>query len=110
MMTATQLKYARERVDAILSEKATALSNLRSKGFSDKDKLRALKRGAFRIDKHATHLCEAIVYVDAPEEMPYEEWRRREKALRDEASKIKDQLILGDQEEALKLIQKFRGD
>jgi hypothetical protein len=111
MMNATQLRYAKERVDATLSEKIGNLRNrYGSSRFSDKDKLAALKKGEFKVNPKAKTLSEAIVYPTAPVEMTHEEYQKQDSAIRLRAQEIKDELILGDQEAALDLIRKFRSE
>jgi hypothetical protein len=107
-MTPTQLKYAMSRVDAALNDKLADLNERFRSKFGEKEKLAALKRGAFTINKKATSTSDAIVYPEAPPEMDREEFKAKERQLRSEASRVKDELILGNEQEALKLIREFK--
>ena len=109
-MNATQLKYARERIDAVVSEKTSALNSRYRAGLTEEQKIAALKKGEFSINKKATSLKDAIVYTNAPAEMTREEYQAEYDAIRARATAIKDELVLGDHGVALQLIQQFRSE
>ena len=112
-MTKDQRKYAAQRVDKILKSK---LDNLREKHtvsgvtLTREQREEAVEKGEFVV-KGLTSYRNDRLDIEFPEEsddvFDEEAFNSEAERVRDEADSIKDQLFLGDSEQALELIQSF---
>lgn len=112
-MNQSQLKYARERAEGIFKR---AKENLKTKHtipafkLTREERLKALEYGHFKIDytanrhwfeENITFLCESDAeFNQAGHDADL-------KTLTDSYNKLLDELVLGDNQEALKLLQAF---
>lgn len=107
-MNNTQLKYARERANQIYTEK---LSKIRKapKGFTLQEKIKALRKGEFTVDQELAgyhRLENAIIFTKEPK-ADVEKVKREVEELDNQYNTILDELILGDNEQALLLLRAF---
>jgi len=115
-MNSTQLKYAKGRANDIYRERNDAITKkykAKCKTISEKDKLKALLKGEVSIKpyKEGAYYQNAwynyVVFHDEVE-FDFASCKKEEEALKNEYQKILDQLVLGDSEEALRLLEQFR--
>jgi aspartate/methionine/tyrosine aminotransferase len=116
-MNATQRNYAATRVKAILTDRLKALQEgmkVPAKTISDSERVELIRSGKVKLRPDATSINTYTNVVDvfdfskfarpAGYRVGYEE---AEKALRDEARKVEDRIMLGDTEAAIALLDAF---
>lgn len=112
-MNSQQLKYARARADAILSKRTKAIREkwaAKEKRLTPAEKLAALKAGEFTIKKHASGIdryWEDYVVFTKEIETDAAGMNAELATLNVEFTKLMDELMLGDQEVALKALKAF---
>lgn len=112
-MNSQQLKYARARADAILSKRTKAIREKwasKEKRLTSAEKLAALKAGEFTIKKHTSEVDRYWWdYVIFTKEIDTDMVGMNTElaTLHDEFTKLMDELMLGDQEAALKALKAF---
>jgi hypothetical protein len=111
-MNSQQLKYARTRAEAILSKRTKAIREkwkAKEKRFTEAEKLAALKAGDFTIRKTTGHRHYLEDYVVFTKEVAVDTAGMDADlaALNAEFTKLMDELMLGDQEVALKALKAF---
>lgn len=115
-MNTQQRKYAIERINTLIGEKKAAI---RAKHYQNgtsfgTDEMReALRKGEFTVKEgyfgRRADLCEVVKFNGEKPDLFNEEACNKETAeMLAEAAKIKDQLMLGDAQQALEAIEKFR--
>jgi hypothetical protein len=108
MMNQTQLKYARERAAAIKRRREEKLTALRNDATLDNDaRAKALKEGRFEVRGKGYNWYDRVVFLDAPKGMSDKEYSEAHTKLREEYDRLIDELVLGDQDEALKMLRAF---
>lgn len=111
-MNSQQLKYARARAEAILSKKTEAICErwkAKEKRLTETEKLAALKAGEFSIRKTPgrRHYLEDYVVFTKEVAVDTAGMDVDLAALNAEFTKLMDELMLGDQEVALKALKAF---
>ncbi len=123
-MNHTQKKYAMERVQVIAIDKVEAIKKampiIPTKTLNYRKALRLIKTGAVKLVANPNKALDS--YADFTDVFDFKDYhdfdyrgvRHDTKGLKektdvvwDECTRIKDQIMLGDAEEALKLIQAF---
>ena len=124
-MNLTQKAYARKRVDQIERDKLAAIKQETfekpGKQHNATKRLSLFKKGEFKlnpdiydsgmnpfVDKKYTYFKDALVFTG--EERPIFDQKAfgaARKKIMDRANQIRDQIMLGDAEQGLKLIEKF---
>jgi hypothetical protein len=115
-MNATQLKYARQRAEAIRNAR---LADLRKKHTTDsisltlEQRLDALRSGAFTVNPSKVrydHWYNAVEFMGERDHAFNQEAFDAEKVELEEAyRKLEDELVLGDNDTALALLKEFEG-
>lgn len=112
-MNQTQLKYAKERAEGIFKR---AKENLKTKHtvpafrLSREERFQALEQGHFKIDRGLTrhHLEDQIIFfAENNQEFNQIAHDADLAKLTLDYNKLLDELVLGDNQEALKLLQAF---
>jgi len=115
-MNQTQIKYARQRAEAIFSDKSKALEikhNTKGVSLTIKERLDALMDGDFSIkepsDYQGAHQWHYQVVFDAekPAVFDRDSYEKDHKELKTAFNALMDELMLGDNQEALKLLKAF---
>lgn len=115
-MNQTQLKYARERASSIRKRREEVLKDKHttpSIKLSTDDKLKALKAGAFKVSKAtpASLWYNSVTFTDEVVGGLNQKAFDAEKAALDVAyNRLIDELVLGDHEEALRLLRAFEAE
>lgn len=117
-MNKQEKDYAISRVNEILKEKITAVEEkytTKCVHLDDEQRLEALRQGRFEIrayDKDSYHGWPKFVtfHGERPAVVDKESISKEVSELKKKATKIKDELILGDCEEAIKLLNDFSKD
>lgn len=115
-MTATQLKYARQRAEAIRNAR---VADLRKQHTTDSitltvdERLDALRIGAFTLNKNKVRYdnwYQAVEFAGERDHSFDQEGFDAAKAALDETyRKLEDELVLGDDDVALTLLKEFEG-
>lgn len=120
-MNQTQIKYARERANAIYTRKQNDLRKLyttEAKLLSTDEKLKALKAGAFTIvpqkDRNDSGFRRSwdnfVLFTDEIKGgLNTDAFEKAKAKLDADFTRINDELVLGDNEQALKLLEAFDG-
>lgn len=117
-MTEEQRRYLIRRVDEVLTSKiADVRERLTTLGkeISDDERAILLQTGKVKLKPHITRITDYTEVVDAFDFSKYEyeekinvkDFDREKRGLRRTANRIKDQIVLGPSEQALKLLEKF---
>lgn len=122
-MNQSQVKYARQRAQEIYNTKKTSIEkeyNKQPKQMSVADKLAALKAGNFEITEGVAQLYDPYTYMPSGVERFIRYTTDKDqpkpdlKEMNDRLTKLKtaylaltDELMLGDNQEALKLLKAF---
>lgn len=114
-MNQVQLKYARERANDIYQRRCASIRTKYTEPevvLTPAQKTKALKDGKFKVkDTISTysHYLEDYVILEGVKPLTRDEVKIKAEtdALAKEYRKVTDELVLGDQEEALKLIKAF---
>jgi len=116
-MNKQEKQYATGRIDSIASEKCAAIKDkhvVKGVSLSPQQRLKAFRDGKFKIKSGViaihgyTDLCNVIDFTDEREDVKDDAKIAAECAkVLSESVRIKDQLMLGDATEALKMIEKF---
>tara|TARA_R110000803_G_scaffold8609_3_gene27589 strand:+ start:38 stop:394 length:357 start_codon:yes stop_codon:yes gene_type:complete len=117
-MNQRQIKYAEQRLsDVYKSRKAQIEGSCTKLGntLSNTETLKALKVGDFKVRSkivgYGNTLGSYITFnQEYPEKFDKEKCTKQIRALDKEYTKIKDELILGDNQEALQMIKNFEGN
>lgn len=104
-MNSQQLKYARERLNEIYREKQQKIGSSYSWGLSTEEKIKAYNEGNVGID-HDGQGNFKIVFEGEVERR--EELKLADEKLKKDYKNILDELVLGDTEVALHLINSFK--
>lgn len=103
-MNSQQLKYAKERLEQLYRQKSDALGSVYSWGLTQEEKIRAFHDGDYGVELKNNGF---VVVFSGDEEK--KEFKRKESVkLKEEYNRIMDELVLGDQEQALALINQFK--
>lgn len=115
-MNQQQIKYARQRIEQLYAEKRKEIQ-LKTRTdaviLTAAQKCEALRNGEFIVDKSAlTANCYSWQYAirfpaEQPAQIDHEEFKRLSAKLDALYTKTMDELMLGDNEEAAKLIKAF---
>lgn len=107
-MNQTQLKYARERAASIKRRREEKLNESYngSKMTNDK-KAEAVKSGRFEVIGAGYHWYDRIVFLDDVRGMTEDAYKKAFGDLKVEYDKLIDELVLGDNEQALALLKAF---
>lgn len=109
-MNATQMKYAKERANEIYRNRQRAIEDkYRAKQLTTEQYLDALEAGRFKIDRTKANdrwnWTTAVIFIDVE---PDKGARQKEiDELAEVYRNLIDELVLGDNEEALKLLKNF---
>lgn len=120
-MNATQLKYARERLREVLASKlevARTAASQPAQKFDAAALVKGIKNGSIKInvlyeddDNVETYTSVGSVFDISAHvkqaNFDVKAFRKVEKVINEEAQRIEDQLVLGDSQEALALIEAF---
>ena len=110
-MNATQLKYARERARDIFGVKMAELARkYTAKPLTTEEAIEALLAGKFKIvepEKHYSNQWYNRVSFDASPKVDAKAYQEEKDNLQEQYRSLMDELILGDNEEALKLLKAF---
>lgn len=116
-MNIKEKQYAMGRIDAIAAAKCAAISTKHTVPaikLSPQERLKAFKAGAYKINADVrkiekyTDVCDVVSFANEMNES--QDWgkiRAESKKVTDRATAIKDQLMLGDSAEALRMIEEF---
>jgi len=116
MMNQQQLKYAKQRVDDLYSAKKTALRNkftIPGVCLTEDEKLEALRKGEYEVTPAIQGYGDRSWHyrIHFPQERPTVVDKvavdAAEKELKATYRKLMDELMLGDNEQALQLIKEF---
>lgn len=116
-MNKQEKQYATGRIDSIAAEKCHAIKEKYTTdgvSLTGVQRLSAFGAGKYKIRSDVreintyTDLCKVVEFTDESEDkMDSSRIEAEQAKVRVEATRIKDQLMLGDANEALKLIEKF---
>ena len=115
-MNQSQLKYARNRAEAIYNEKRAALVKkftTEGRSLSLQEKVEALSEGRFTVSQpsrnpYNLNWYNYILFSDErPTVRDDEGLTKARNELQTKFNKLMDELVLGDNEEALKLLAEF---
>jgi len=116
-MNKQEKQYAVNRIDSMAAEKCAAIkakNTVKGVCFSGAQRLKAFRDGKFKIKSDAkeigryTDLCNVVEFTEEREDEVNESKVKAEsQKVMDEAQRIKDQMMLGDATEALKMIERF---
>ena len=115
-MTQTQVKYARQRAEAIYQDKVKALeAKYTTKGVSltSKERLNALVDGDFEVKEPADYQSahqwyhQVVFTAEKPGVFDRDSYNKDVADLKVKLTKLTDELVLGDNQEALKLLKAF---
>lgn len=119
-MNQSQLKYARERVTAIKNDKLNKIRTkhtVAAKTLDTEGKLKALQSGAFTVETNSLKSNNSYYwynYVKFNDEIyssfNQKEYDKERSEVEAKYTKLMDELVLGSNEEALKLIQEFENE
>lgn len=121
-MNQQQIKYARQRLEKIFSEKRKSIESactVEANTLSYQGRLDALKAGRFTVVKHdyayqagyADRIDQYIKFTDeTPKNFDKVSYDKAIKTLTDKYEKALDELILGDNQEALEMIKQFEAE
>ena len=116
MMKRDQQRYAMIRIDEALRDKlgdARATHTTPVKQPTAMQKREAIKRGAVGLKRHGWSLstpiedCYSFDGLQGEATTDEAAYRKEARKLRERASKVKDEIMLGDEAKALKLIREF---
>lgn len=116
-MKADQQKYAMERIRLAQEAKLAALKRKhtrRAKEPADSVKMNAIRNQVVFLKRSASlnaTLRDAFDFssLAKPEELDADAYGREAEKVRAEASKIRDEIMLGDEKKAIEMIRKFAG-
>ena len=113
-MNSTQTKYARERAKDIFNDKMAELSKkYTAKPFTTDEAIEALLAGKFKIvevpKNYSNQWYNRVSFDDAPK-VDTEAHMEERRALQEKYRRLLDELVLGDNQEALKLLKAFKGN
>lgn len=120
-MNTQQIRYAINRVDAIEKEHLSKISDkdFKSKGkrLTDEERLKLLKAGKVKFRERdmlqfvrgcgGLYRSEATFPGETPDTFDEKGYRDALNAIRDEATRIRDGLVLGNEDQALKALKAF---
>ena len=116
-MNHKQREYALTRVNQILANRLGALATrfkAEVKLLTDRERADLLRKGKVKLKASVEQVTTWTDVVDAFDFSPFEqrekttpEYAPAAKALEDEAQKVRDQIMLGDAEEAMRLLESF---
>lgn len=112
MLTATQTKYARERVEAITRRKQEKLDEVYNgqNKLDNEQKIALLRDGNFTVNNYSYRWYDRIEFPSAVPTITLEEYNEAKADLKRRKDIIIDQLVLGDAEGALASIKAFEED
>ncbi|WP_066803268.1 hypothetical protein [Sphingomonas asaccharolytica] len=116
-MNQAQLKYARARAERVFRDRKDAIvakHTTPAVRLSTGEQLDALRAGAFKIDKKAGQLRYGWEYgvtftAERDQKVNQPEIDRETAELTEAYRKLEDELVLGDNEQALVLLRAFEG-
>lgn len=114
-MNSSQIKYARERIDQIARQKSQAIrEKYAAAQLTTYQKLELLREGRFIVtvpepDKHINSFFDHVQFEGEIKRNREAEQAEQEE-LRRIVVRIKDELILGDNEEAMRLLKEFEAN
>lgn len=109
-MNQTQLKYARVRAEAILyaKEKAITLKHTTdAKTLTNEQKIDALFAGTFKLNSSTGPWNTRIDFGETFKTVDTEKCNLELKIIREKFTRIMDELVLGDNNEALLMLKEF---
>jgi len=116
-MNQHQRKYAISRVSEIKNYKIKKLQEdceTKAVYLTEKERFEAFKKGQFKIRKDASKISNytdvvSIVCFDAEKERTFDEAKFKKECskIEKEASRVSDEIMLGDAQEAMRLLEKF---
>lgn len=120
-MDQNQKRYAMQRIEQSMNSKVDAAKDKHSKktkGVSDTDKVQAVRNGNVSLKYPSSRITLKTTVADAFDFSDLEPrdvldvaaFKKEERAIRSAASKVKDEIMLGDGKKAIALIRKFCGE
>jgi hypothetical protein len=114
-MNQSKIKYLKQRVDETYNDKrATINLEYKKVAMSADEKLEALKEGRFTFkdstaSKYGHYIEDFVVFEEAPEPDTAERDAKLAELLK-KKTELLDEIVLGDEENALQLLRGFAGD
>lgn len=109
-MNQSQLKYARNRAEELLKAKESAITKkytTEAISLSNDEKIEAILTGSFEVNKGDGWWYNRINFSETPRKIDTDKRNLEVNKLRAHFTKIMDELVLGDNIEALKMLQEF---
>lgn len=116
-MNQQQRKYALARVAEIKNYKIKKLQEdceTKAVYLSEKERFQAFQKGQFRIKKDISKISNytdvvSVIAFDAEKERSFDDqkFKRESIKIEKEANKVSDEIMLGDAQEAMRLLEKF---
>ncbi len=115
-MNTQQRKYAIERINSLIAQKKETIRarhSVAGTSFGADEMREALRKGEFTVIEgyfgRRTDLFQVVKFTgEKPDVFNEKAYDAEIAAMHSEATKIKDQLMLGDSKQALEAIEKFR--
>lgn len=119
-MNQQQRKYAKERVSGLTQQKINEIKQrfvTKGSSLTDTDRLKEFKKGNFKVSAdvkyidHYTRVTNLITFTnDVPDEFDKEGYDKAVETIRTRSNVVLDEIMLGDAEEAYRLIQSFKDE
>ena len=117
-MNQTQRKYALERITSLEAKKLQEVMEKHrtpAVTLTSKQRYIAFRKGEYKINPDAEHkisgytdVTDLIIFdAERPERIDTDSVEKQKAILREKSSRIRDQIMLGDAEEAMRLINQF---
>lgn len=112
-MNQSQLKYARERAQKIKRDRQNAnIQKFQAQQLPDEERIAAIQRGDFSIRATVTRATYVYDILEIHGETPEDRagLALAQEKLETEFTKLMDELVLGDNEQALALLREFSAE
>lgn len=110
-MTQAQVKYARQRAEAIYAAKRQAIEQAyttEAVNLTTEEKIAAIKTDRIEVASSGSYWAYNIKFLDeTPRVVHMEQAKPELTKLKQDFDKLMDELVLGDNEEALALLKQF---